>query len=190
MTLTATCQHLRGTLNCIFNPSFLSLFPNFGSASIVFWLWTMAQSSGLFLCSSSRVLPPPETHTFMRTRPFSAGLCTIFVSCCTVSQSSKPARKICGIMKPRKVSPEMEDLVCMLIKLINQQLKTEIQQSQFIKQLVCENLDDSSEGSAPPIGEGQRHDGHRHDNAIGIAESESQHGHHFDSLGSDELSKT
>lgn len=71
----------------------------------------MALSSGLFLCSSSRVLPPPETHTFMRTRPSSAALRTISVSCCTVSQSSKPARKIRGIMKPRKVSPEMEDLV-------------------------------------------------------------------------------
>ena len=80
----------------------------------------------------------------------------------------------------------------MPIKLTNQQLKTEIQQSQFIKQSVCENLDDSGEGSAPPVGEGQRHDGHRHDDAIGVAESESesQHGHHFDSLGSDELCKT
>ena len=33
------------------------------------------------------------------------------ITCCTLSQSSKPARKIRGIMKPRKVSPEMEDLV-------------------------------------------------------------------------------
>ncbi|KAG4972722.1 hypothetical protein AAZX31_11G001000 [Glycine max] len=80
----------------------------------------MALSFGFGLLSSSSsssslcVLPPSETHTFMMRPSASSGLRmmrTSRITCCTLSQSSKPARKIRGIMKPRKVSPEMEDLV-------------------------------------------------------------------------------
>ena len=54
------------------------------------------------------------------------------------------------------------------------------------------DLNDAGESAAPSIGEGQGHDGHRHDDAIGVAESKSEgkHRHHFHPLGSDELCET
>ncbi|KAH1156835.1 hypothetical protein GYH30_029579 [Glycine max] len=78
--------------------------------SFGFGLLSSSSSSSSSLC----VLPPSETHTFMMRPSASSGLRmmrTSRITCCTLSQSSKPARKIRGIMKPRKVSPEMEDLV-------------------------------------------------------------------------------
>lgn len=67
----------------------------------------MALSFGLF----SSILPP-ETHT-LTSRPLPpSGLRMLrTVTFATVSQSEPGTRKIRGIMKPRKVSPEMEALV-------------------------------------------------------------------------------
>ncbi|KAL2349554.1 hypothetical protein Fmac_003554 [Flemingia macrophylla] len=69
----------------------------------------MALSFGLF----SSILPPEATLALRAPPSFSPhGLRMMrTVTFATVSQSEPPTRKIRGIMKPRKVSPEMEALV-------------------------------------------------------------------------------
>lgn len=54
-----------------------------------------------------------------------------------------------------------------------------------------EFLNDTGERFAPAVGERQRHDRHRHHDAVGVAKSESQgeHRRHLDPLRGDELHK-
>ena len=72
----------------------------------------MSLSFGLF---SSSILPP-ESHTLSLARPSrsasASGLRMVrTVTSCTVSHSEQGTRKIRGIMKPRRVTPEMAALV-------------------------------------------------------------------------------
>ncbi|CAJ1924536.1 unnamed protein product [Sphenostylis stenocarpa] len=74
----------------------------------------MAMSLSLGLLSSS--ILPPETHTATFMRPShsasSSGLRMVrTVTSCTVSHSDQGTRKIRGIMKPSKVTPEMAAIV-------------------------------------------------------------------------------
>lgn len=72
----------------------------------------MSLSFGLL---SSSVLPP-EGHTPSFARPWRSGSASGLrmvrtVTSCTVSHSEQGTRKIRGIMKPRRVTPEMAALV-------------------------------------------------------------------------------
>lgn len=68
----------------------------------------MALSFGVF----SSILPPETTLRAPTASLSPHGLRMLrTVTFATVSQSDPPTRKIRGIMKPRKVSPEMEALV-------------------------------------------------------------------------------
>jgi len=72
----------------------------------------------------------------------------------------------------------------MSIKFITSRTENRNTSESILQTVGMQNLDDSGEGAAPPVGKGQWHDGHGHDDAIGVAEGEGegQHGHHFDSL--------
>jgi len=80
----------------------------------------------------------------------------------------------------------------MSIKLIKSTTDKRNTSDSILQTVGMHNLNDSGKGAAPPVGKGQGHDGHGHDDAIGVAEGEGegQHGHHFDSLRSDELCET